>query len=388
MTYVGKKVKEARKISGLTQRQLADSSGVSLSTIRKLEQGDRESARMETLHALACVLRVETMDLVTEPREEEAHPETRELWAPVRAELLRPPPSEGDESATASGVALVLGEAVALYKAHRFAELASLLRALLRDADTLPDDGREVRTGVLRRAAGAATHTRQFDIADLAVRRALAQAQDRLEASSIANTLAWLLMRQGRLDEALALATKWADEMEPARISRATPAELAAWGQLLLRTSAAAVRNNQPHVAADTLKLARGAAAMIGREVHSPHEQVRTFGPTTVRMRTVEDALIRDRPDTALRLADHMPHFAVRPGKAVRSRHKLDVAMAQARLRQFTEAFDTLATVQAGSPEWFPNQTPARDTLQAIIDGRRTLTPEMRRMADALRVSV
>ncbi|MFJ2111000.1 helix-turn-helix domain-containing protein [Streptomyces sp. NPDC087850] len=53
MTYAGKKVKDARKRSGLTQRQLAEASGVSVSTIRKLEQGERSGARMETLHALA-----------------------------------------------------------------------------------------------------------------------------------------------------------------------------------------------------------------------------------------------------------------------------------------------------------------------------------------------
>ncbi|WP_251141204.1 helix-turn-helix domain-containing protein [Streptomyces sp. McG6] len=85
------KVKDARKRTGLTQRQLAEHSGVSLSTIRKLEQGERSGARMETMHALARALRLPTMSLVTEPDEEGARAETRELWEPVRAELMRPP---------------------------------------------------------------------------------------------------------------------------------------------------------------------------------------------------------------------------------------------------------------------------------------------------------
>lgn len=47
------------------------------------------------------------------------------------------------------------------------------------------------------------------------------------------STQCWLLLRRGRLAAAQELATQWADEVEP-RISRATPAELSAWGWLLL----------------------------------------------------------------------------------------------------------------------------------------------------------
>ncbi|MEW2708042.1 helix-turn-helix transcriptional regulator [Streptomyces koyangensis] len=385
MTYAGMKVKDARKRTGLTQRQLAEHSGVSLSTIRKLEQGERSGARMETMHALARALRLPTMSLVTEPDEEGARAETRELWEPVRAELMRPPSREIDAPATPSGVSEVLATTVPLYRNHRFSELASMLPTLLRDADTLPDEGRSVRVRVLQLAASALTHTRQFDLAEIVVRRALAEGQDRMSASASVNTLAWLLLRQGRLDEALSLATQWADDMEP-RLSRASTAELATWGLLLLRASGAAARNNQAGVAADMLRLARSAATAIGHEVDAEHQNVRTFGPTSVRMLSVEDALIKDRPDVALRLAENMPRYSVRPTRSVRSRHGLDVANAHARLGHYTEAFGKLIEVQAGSPEWFLNQTSAQHTLQTIIDGRRTLTPEMRHMADTLRL--
>nr|MDT0526724.1 transcriptional regulator [Streptomyces sp. DSM 41633] len=81
-------------------------------------------------------------------------------------------------------------------------------------------------------------------------------------------------------------------------------------------------------------------------------------------MLTVEDALVKDQPDTALRLAAQMPLFTVRPSSSVRSRHGLDVANAYARLGRFTESFGKLSELQAASPQWFPNQTPARDTLR------------------------
>lgn len=97
------------------------------------------------------------------------------------------------------------------------------------------------------------------------------------------------------------------------------------------------------------LRLARSAATAIGHEVDAEHQNVRTFGPTSVRMLSVEDALIKDRPDVALRLAENMPRYSVRPTRSVRSRHGLDVANAHARLGQFTEAFGKLTEVQAGS---------------------------------------
>lgn len=94
---------------------------------------------------------------------------------------------------------------------------------------------------------------RQCDAADLALRRALDDASDRLDTAATVNTLAWLLIRQGRFTGTRALAAEWADDAEP-RMSRATMAELSAWGRLLVRLSAAAVRNNQPDGAEDAIR--------------------------------------------------------------------------------------------------------------------------------------
>ncbi|MFR9723397.1 helix-turn-helix domain-containing protein [Streptomyces sp. MS19] len=383
MAYVGKRVKQARKLRGLTRLELAEAAGVSVSTLRKLEQEERPSARMETLHALAKALRVPTMSLVkaAEPGGPRVSAATDALWESARAALMKPP-VQPDDPATVTGVTEVLEGGVRLYRSHRFGALAAALPPLIRDADALGGNGRPLRHRVLQLAAGALTHTRQFDVAEAVLTRALDTAGDRMESAATVNTLCWLLMRRGRLDEALALATRWADELEP-RISRATAAELAAWGLVLLNVSAAAVRDNQPGVAADALRLARAAAA-IGREVHPAHEQMRTFGPTTVRMKAVEDALVRDHPDTALRLAARLPRHPVRPSVSVRARHTLAVAEAHARVGQYPEAFGRLSEARAASPEWFPNQTPARDVLRTVLEGRRALTPEMRAMAKSL----
>ncbi|MFJ4964408.1 helix-turn-helix domain-containing protein [Streptomyces sp. NPDC088729] len=388
MTDAGKKVKQARKLSGLTQKELAAHSGVSLSTIRKLEQGERTGARMETLRSLAQALRLPTMALVEKPGEAGPTSGTHEAWSPVREALARPRRVMADEAPTRAGVADSVAAAVPLYRAHRFSELSTVLPQLIYDAEDLGTEGRGERLRVLQLVAGALTHTRQFETAEIVLRRALDDAEDRLSNAATINTLCWLLMRQGRLDEALRTATHWADEVEP-RLTRATTAELAAWGLLLLNVAAAAIRNNQPGTAADALKFASSAATAIGRELQPNHEQMRTFGPVSVRMKSVEDALARDRPERALQLSRSLsktPRPAVLPSVSVRARHGLTVASAYARTGQFVEAFGKLAEVQMKSPEWFPNQSPARDVLRSVVSGRRTLTPEMRSMAQTLQL--
>lgn len=72
VTGIGSSLREIRKRRGLTQRELAAASGVSLSLIRKLEQGEITDTRMETAHTLASTLRVPTSYLLERDDEEPA----------------------------------------------------------------------------------------------------------------------------------------------------------------------------------------------------------------------------------------------------------------------------------------------------------------------------
>jgi transcriptional regulator with XRE-family HTH domain len=383
MSEAGKNVKDVRKRRGLTQRELADAAGVSLSLVRKLEQGERSTARLETLRKLAVALRVPTMRLASGSRGEGPVPGTDERWRGVRRALKRPPVSgeEGDgEPATVGGVRGVLAAAQPLFQGDKLSELSIVLPAMLRDADALGPDGRSVRTELLRLTGWLMVQTRQFEAAELALGRALEDAADGEEGAATAHVLCWLLLRQGRLDEALALAVRWADETEP-RMSRATPAQLSTWGWLLLRVSAAAVRNSYDGQAADALRLAKAAAVAIGHE-HTPGgDFLRTFGPTTVLLKSAENAGVTDRPDVVLRIASSVPLLSLRPTSNNRNRHLLDVADAHAKTGQFAEAFEKLVEIRSASPEWLPNQSYGRTVLGRIIEGRRTLTDDMRVMA-------
>ncbi|MEW1721557.1 helix-turn-helix transcriptional regulator [Streptomyces sp. NPDC093109] len=391
MSDAGKHIKEVRKRRGLSQSELAAASGVSLSIIRKLEQGERESARLETLRKLASALRVPTMRLTNGPREEGPTAGTEERWGSVRAALERPPqdPDLEDERPTSGGVSRALADLQEQpqYRKDRFSELTALLPALLRDAEALGTEGREVRVRVLQFIGVLMVQTRQFDVAELALNRAMDDAADRMERATTANTQSWLLLRQGKLDDALNVAVKWADEVEP-RLSRATPAELSTWGLMLLKVSSAAMRNNQPGQGHDALKLAKAAAVAMGRERVTEADANRTFGPTRVQLMQVENAGVLDRPDAVLRLAERVPAITLRPTSGSRNRHHLDVAEALAKTGNYVDAFERLAAVGRAAPEWLPHQPYARRVLKRVIEGRRTLTPEMRTMATHIHLEV
>ncbi len=373
----------------MTQRELASESGVSLSLIRKLEQGEREDTRLETVRALAVALRVPTTRLVAASAEEAAEDTATDRWAPVRSALWTPLRRDDlGEPPTVEGMRDAVDAVLPLFSGDRFAELAPVLPPLLRDADVLAETdpgGRAVRMRLLQLTGWLLTQTRQFEAAESALERSLDDATDRLQRAATVNTMCWLLLRRGQLAEARELATGWADEVEP-RMSRATPLELSTWGWLLLRLSAAAVRDNRPGEAEDALRLAQSAAVAMGREFAPQDDFLLAFGPVTVKLKRTENAMVADRPDQVLRLAAKVPTDGMRPTSNNRNRHLLDVADAHTRTRQYGEAVDILSGIRAASPQWLPNQRYARDIVSRIITRRRTLTGEMRTLADAVGV--
>ncbi|MEU3147880.1 helix-turn-helix transcriptional regulator [Streptomyces sp. NPDC006999] len=383
---IGERLRDVRKRRGMSQKELADRSGVSVSLIRKLEQGERADTRLETARQLASALRVPTTRLMADSNEETASQATVDQWEPVRRALVTPPVSDGLEEPTLEGVGRALRDAMPLFSGDRFAELGAILPPLLRDAEVLAEndpDGRAVRVKLMQLTGWLLTQTRQFDAAEMALERALDEAADRLQGASTVNTQCWLLLRRGRLTEARELAAQWADETEP-RMSKATPAELSAWGWLLLRMSAASVRDNRPGEADDALRFAHSAAVAMGREYAPREDFLRTFGPVTVALKRTENAMIVGKPDKVLSLAVKVPADKLKPTSNNRNRHLLDVADAYARTRRYGDAVDVLQRIRQASPQWLPNQRYARDILGRIVSKRRTLTPEMRSLADAV----
>jgi transcriptional regulator with XRE-family HTH domain len=385
---LGERLASVRKRRGLSQRELAQRSRVSLSLIRQIEQGERETTRLETARKLAAALAVQTSTLALGDAEP-ADATTVVSWEPVRAALfgLAEPQNSDEPPPAAASVRAAMRDLLPALTANRYAEIGAVLPALIGDARTMTGNGevRKTRSEVFNFTGWLMVQTRQWDAADVALRMSVNAAGDRLDAAAAVNTQCWLLLRQGRLANARDLASSWADQIEP-RFSKATGRELAVWGRLQLGIANAEVRDNSADSAEEALDLAALAADRIGREVQSDSSTTRTFGPVTVAMIRGESAVLVDRPDKALEVARTIPPDLLHPLSASRCRHRLDVAQALVLTRKYPAALGVLEALRRDAPEWLAMQRYARDVLARIIERRRTLTADMRELADFIRV--
>ncbi|WP_330231624.1 helix-turn-helix domain-containing protein [Nocardia sp. NBC_00508] len=380
---LGERLRSVRKRSGLTQRELAEGSGVSLSLIRKIEQGEREDTRMQTLRRLAVAMNCPLSALLgPNPRQPDSG--NGKLWLPTREALMSTASGQATEPPPERGMNEALTAAAKLYHDNEYDQLTRVLPRLIadgRDASPL------MRSRILQLVGSVMVQTRQLQPARTSLEQSLADAEatgNVLDAASAVITLCWLLLVERQFEQVRTLAISWADRIEP-RLSVATTRELSTWGWLLLRGSAAAIRDNRPDEADDMIRLAHAAAVAVKRDSGSYHQYWTTFGPATVAMKRVENAIVDDRPDLALRLARNVPP-GLRPTSDNRNRHLLDVATAHIELRSYDTAFDVLFQLSREARPWLIEQRSAKDLLGRIIARRRTLTPEMRELANLVRL--
>ncbi|MEU1959130.1 helix-turn-helix domain-containing protein [Nocardia sp. NPDC019304] len=382
-TDLGERLRSVRKRSGLTQRELAQSSGVSLSLIRKIEQGERDDTRIQTLRRLAVAMGCPLSALLG-PTPGRPETEGGELWLPTRRALVSIADGHAAETPAERSMNESLVAAVKLYHDNEYEQLSRLLPHLILDGRAATP---LMRSRILQLVGSVLVQTRQLQSARTALEQSLRDAESTgnvLDAASAVITLCWLLLVERQFEQVRTLAVSWADRIEP-RLSVATTRELSTWGWLLLRGSAAAIRDNRPDEADDMMRLANAAAAAVKRDSGSYHQYWTTFGPVTVAMKRVENAVVDDRPDLALRLARDVPP-GLRPTSDNRNRHLLDVAAAHIELRSYDTAFDVLVQLSREARPWLIEQRSAKDLLGRIISRRRTLTPEMRDLADLLRL--
>ena len=114
------------------------------------------------------------------------------------------------------------------------------------------------------------------------------------------STLSWVLLRQGRWEQAQQVAERKADELEPPS-GRSTPAQLAVYGNLLVAAATPAARRDSRAEARELLNLAETAATRSG--------PVRVYGSAfcvvDVRTQQVNIAMAgqENEPDEALAIA-------------------------------------------------------------------------------------
>ncbi|WP_116247717.1 helix-turn-helix domain-containing protein [Nocardiopsis sp. FIRDI 009] len=405
-TPAGDRLRDLRRHRGLTQEALAETAGLSIGVIKKIERGG--TARIETYHALARALGVRTSALF-EPSGpgQDTHADETKLDLLALRQAISPPVTitgrlgfvqDDDEEPDLDRLRATAEASAIAYHRDKYPAMGQLLPDLVKSTHTAVDHfttGPErdtalsIRSEVLQMAGRYLTQVRAYDLAHMAltdaVRDAVAAA-DRLNAASAIIGQAWILLRQGRLDEAEQIAASTADEVEP-RLSSATREELAAWGWLLLRASAAAARNNRPAEAREFARLAATAGGAVGAEVTDHLRGWGTFGPLTVRLKAIENQMVADRPDQVLAMADRLPAGVGRSTSDNWNRHRLDVACAHAALRQGTEATTVLVGLRRQAPEWLRHQRLAARTLRDVLALRkRSLTRDQRELAAFLAV--
>lgn len=400
---LGENVRTHRRTAGLSQEQLADDADLSVSVIRKIEQGGQ--VRVETLHSIARALGVPTSALFgTDAPHPVIEDETnRQLLAELRRALMPPvglsetlaAPSEPDDLST---LRRRINDGHALYHADRYDSVAGILPGLLRGAEAAAATaiGEEQQQAIIVRAQALLlagkylTQLRQYDMAYQALAEGIRLARETgqtLGGATGVIGMCWLLLRQNRFDESEQLAATTAQQVEP-RISSASAGELAAWGELALRIASAAVRNNRPDEAAEARRMAATAASALDQEHVDYRTHWTTFGPVTAELKAVEDLSIAGDSRGVLRRSDdgRLASKALRkfgkPSANNWDRHRLDVARAHVALGSSQDAMEELVRTKRTSGYWLKHQPMARYVMQDLLRTRkRTLTRDMREMA-------
>lgn len=401
MPTIGDNIARIRRRSGLTQEQLAERADVSVSVIRKLERGDRDSASLPTLRKLAGALGVTTVNLFHPvPAFSEIGQDDRDdlygirrVLQPART-LTRPVVTlSEDEPPTLDELKQGVRELNGMFRDSDYASAVAALPTAITHGRTavegLDGDDRQSATAQLGQAYQTAalvlTQLGKYDLAyhalGLCIDAGRSIGDDVLVASAVCSEN-WLLTRQARFDDAERAALVTAEAIEPS-ISRSPQPHVAVWGWLNLGAAAAATRNNRLDVADDALRRARAAAHVAAGYVSPDVAHWTSFDPGVVAMREVELAMVSGDAGRALRVAR-----TVRPDARPRityQRHLLDVAAAHLDRRRNDEALAVLLRLRESAPGWLRHQRYARNLTERLLHSRaRTVTEELRGLADLL----
>lgn len=398
--HPGDRLKELRLTNGLTQERLAERAGLSLGVVKKLEGGG--SARLDTYHALARALGVRTSALFESggPHSTTRGDDDNIDLMPLRQAIAPAVTYSGRLTDTIAvdpdldRLRSTAAEVGTAYHRDQYGYVAEFLPALVHAAHTAVgyfDNGPEhtqavrIRSDVLQMAGRYLTQVRAYDLAHTALRDAIGDAVRADDMGGVAAAVyqqGWLLMRQGRLDEAEQVSVATADAVEP-RISRATKATLGAWGKLLVHGSAAAARNNRPAEAREILRLGRTAGVALGGGQAVAVSSWGRFDWRTVAFQGIENQLVAEKPDRVLRLSERMPAPTDKKGRLFMRRHLLDVAQAHVMMRTPDEATGILWSLMGETPEWLRHQRMAADTFHDAVgrSKRRRMTLKERELA-------
>lgn len=387
-TELGERLRRLRRERAITQEELAARSGVSHVMIARTEQGKR-FPRLPVLTKLATALDVSLSELLDKQPRLGADRDGASVLA-LRDVLLSPSllpgitPADDGEPPTPADLEAGITQAAAAYWEGKFAELAAMLPHLISDTRLAArhDPVRAARPLTLAcdLVASLLVHFGRDDLAAVGATQAVTAAatgNDELLHATEQGTYAWVLLHQGRMNEAEQLAAQAAQHIQPPFTA---PAEhLAAWGNLLMTALAPAAAAG--HDVSEYISLAQAAAARLGRRQRI---YLTSFGTASVAMQAVHAHAVMREPGKALKAAR-----AIKPGDLTgisHGRHLLDIAQAHVDTRRDQDAIATLTRARSIAPTWFAHQGVARVLTAELAHRARRLTPVLRDLATATTV--
>ncbi|WP_217197324.1 helix-turn-helix domain-containing protein [Streptomyces buecherae] len=380
---LGKRIAYQRRISRMTQEQLADTAGVHVGTLRKIERGAR-GASQAVLDALAAALGVDPSHLVdsrrqTDARVHQAMPDLSMAIATYDMPAdgpIRPLPDL--RAAVSDAAHWRLGSQYVRISRHMPALLSELARAL--HAATTED-----RTAVARllvsayRAADAVAY--KFGARDLSARLinlmewAAAQADSDVTTATVAYVRTEIYFA-ARAHHAGLRALQSAIDHAPAAID---PTTVAACGALHMRAAVIAGRSIDPSAARMHLAEARALAARVPEGVYDGT----AFGPHSVRIHEVAVAvsLGSDHVSQALAVAAEWEPPRSLPAER-RSGFYIELARAQLWSGQPREAFESLKTARRIAPQHTREHRWVREDAATLRRLRRADVPALSAFAE------
>jgi len=345
----------------MTQDDVAATADVSTDLIRKLEQGQRQTASLRSLFRISRALGVDIAVLLGPTRSAAAAGQDKLQIVAIRDALTSVEDILGElddaDAPDLTELARTVIYAWGIYRTAQYATLATLLPRLLADARaathaaTAAEAGRaaDLTTQVHQITAGTLVRFGEADLGHVAAREALrlaAGALDPLRLASARDGLCFVLFNQNRYRDAERVAMTTAQQLEPT--GQASTAHWSVYGGLLLRGATAVARQGRSGVASDLLTEAAAAVRQSDRE-RNDYEVI--FGPNTLVMQTTDCAVITGDYVAAAKAARRMPRDSALPLYA-QSRHLVDVAHTQLRLGRPQAAESTLLTLEQATPEW------------------------------------
>jgi transcriptional regulator with XRE-family HTH domain len=378
---IGEQVARLRRARDLTQEQLAAQAGVSVDVIRRLEQGQRHTARINTLTKLANALGAELSVILApratfSPEPDRGIPGIRDAVTGEALDSLTDL-AESDSNAVDLGpITASVDAAWHIWQRGDYSVLSRLLPNLIIETrhasrQATGNDQRNafsLLTTAYELAAGITVMLGYEDLAWLCAERAVTAAEqsgDSVDHASAVYWAAWILRRQGRCRESHTVAMRAAERHEPSLI-HATEAELTVWGGLLVNAAGAAARDGRHEASDELLTVARGAAARLTAD---RVDRWSVFGPRIVAQSAVVNATEAGDFESAARRAANVDRVGGRVPPTWEARYLLALAQAQVELGHDAAAITTLDQARGTAPEWIRYHRLARD-LTADLTSR------------------